>query len=130
MHEQCGLRIEPVECEGQAAVRFACGDAATTLDGAQTEALIQRLALYRSAMKPAVAPQISRTHSYHVTMEPIWFAEPNLTIDGVVLLLRHGGLGWIGFAFNRELLKRVRRDLTRATEMSRRVRLADSLVTQ
>jgi hypothetical protein len=130
MQEQCGLRIDRVECEGKAALRFECGDAATTLDGAQAEALIQRLALYRSAMKPAVGPQISRTHGYHVAIEPIWFAEPNLTIDGVVLLLRHGGLGWIGFAFDREVLKRMRRDLTRAIEAARRVRLADSLVTQ
>ncbi|TAM29934.1 MAG: hypothetical protein EPN59_10845 [Paraburkholderia sp.] len=130
MREQCGLRVERVEREGKAALLIECGGASTILDGAQAEALVQKLALYRSAMNPSVAPQLSRTHNYHITLQPLWFAEPNLTIDGVVLLLRHGGFGWVGFSFDRAVLKRMRRDLSRATAASRRGLLVEPLATQ
>lgn len=130
MRGQHGLRIEQVEHEGQTALRVECGEAATMLDGAQTEALIQRLALYRSAMKPAVTRQISHTHDYHITLEPAWFAEPNLTIDGTVLLLRHTGLGWIGFAFDSAALKRMRSDLVQVTALSRHSRRAAAMEMQ
>ncbi|MFC5428799.1 hypothetical protein ACFPTO_08290 [Paraburkholderia denitrificans] len=130
MREQGGLQVARVEREGKAALLIECGGASTILDGAQAEALIQKLALCRSAMKPPVAPRLSPTHNYHITLQPLWFAEPNLTIDGIVLLLRHGGFGWIGFSFDRAALKRMRRDLSRATAASHRVRLVESLATQ
>lgn len=95
------LEISRIERDGRPAVRLACGNAEHVLDGTQLETLIGQLALYRSALKPPVPARVSPTHGYRVCFDPMRFSEPNLTINGVVLLLRDAGFGWLGFAFNR-----------------------------
>jgi hypothetical protein len=92
------MRVKMIDEDGQRALRLTVGGDSTVLDGAGLGELIEQLALYRAAMKPAVAEAMSPRHRYHITVDPCWYAEPNPLLDATVAFFRHEGLGWSGFA--------------------------------
>jgi hypothetical protein len=100
------LTITPVMASGSDALRVDIGSGTAILDTRDVDALIERLALIRSSMKPAQPPQPSRTKQHVVEIDPCWYVDRSPLFDGVVLLLRHTGLGWTGFAIPRECLER------------------------
>jgi hypothetical protein len=103
------LTITPVMASGSDALRVDIGSGTAILDARDVDALIERLALIRSSMKPALPPQPSRTKQHVVEIDPCWYVDRSPLFDGVVLLLRHTGLGWTGFAIPRESLERLNR---------------------
>src|SRR5580698_4353935 len=101
------LTITPVIALGNDALRVDIGSGTITLDARGVDALIERLALIRSSMKPALPPQPSRTKQHVIETDPCWYLDRSPLFDGVVLLLRHTGLGWTGFAIPRESVERL-----------------------
>ncbi|WP_322011134.1 hypothetical protein [Paraburkholderia sp. J12] len=83
---------------GQRGLRLTVGSDTAVLDGAGLGELIEQLALYRAAMKPAVPETMSPKHRYHITLDPCWYAEPSPLFDATVVFFRHEGVGWSGFA--------------------------------
>jgi hypothetical protein len=47
-----------------------------------------------------------------VTPEPIWEVSDEVRKDGKVLLIRHPGLGWLGFIIPLDDCKRLAKKLT------------------
>jgi hypothetical protein len=91
------MKIEMVQRDGVNRLAVRIGSRDMLLDGADVEALIERLSYYRAAMKPAIAERLSPTHRYQVELDPCWHAEPHPAMDGLVMLFRHSGYGWTGF---------------------------------
>ncbi|MFP6561719.1 hypothetical protein WJ542_25925 [Paraburkholderia sp. B3] len=100
------LRIERVDEDGRRGLRLTVGDDVTLLDGEGVEALIEQLALYRSAMKPPIPDTMQPRHNYHVALDPCWYAEPARLFDATVVFFRHEGLGWTGHAFDDQRRRR------------------------
>ena len=71
------------------------------------KALREQLAKLRARMHPAVPDHPSRTHQYVIEIDPNWYTERNPLFDGVVVFLRHTGLGWAGFAIPTESIHRL-----------------------
>jgi hypothetical protein len=101
------LQVEPVHDSGRQAVRFNIGSNAAVLDVADIDLLIERLGQIRSGLSPALPQEPSRTHNYVIEIDPCWYLDKNPLFDGVVLLLRHTGLGWAGFAIPQSSLERL-----------------------
>lgn len=99
------MRFELVGNENNRKLNVEIGNRATQLDGAAVDVLIERLSLLRSSMTPAVSPEMSRTQRYHITINPSWYAEPNVAMKAMVAFFRHEGLGWVGFSFTQQQCK-------------------------
>lgn len=94
------LRIDLVNQDGRHALRLTVGNDTTVLDGAGVGELIEQLAFYRAAMKPAIPGAMLPKHRYHITIDPCWYVEPSQLFDAKVMFLRHEGVGWTGFMFD------------------------------
>jgi hypothetical protein len=105
------IRIKVLQENGVAALQITIEGQVSVLDGADVESLIEQLALFRSAMKPVIASQMSRSHDYLLEVDPCWYAEPNAAFDGLVTFFRHGGYGWTGYAINKNSLAELRAEL-------------------
>jgi hypothetical protein len=92
------MSIEMVNQYGKNAVRVAIEETSVLLEAQDVDAMIEHLSLIRAAMQPEVPREPSRTHQYVIEMDPCWHSEKHPLYDGAVLLLRHAGLGWAGFA--------------------------------
>jgi hypothetical protein len=101
------LLVEAVHDSGRQAVRFNIGSNAAILDVDDVDLLIERLGQIRSGLSPALPHEPSRTHKYVIEIDPCWYLDKNPLFDGVVLLLRHTGLGWAGFAIPQSSLERL-----------------------
>lgn len=93
------LLVEAVHDSGRQAVRFNIGSNAAILDVDDVDLLIERLGHIRSGLSPALPHEPSRTHNYVIEIDPCWYLDKNPLFDGVVLLLRHTGLGWQDLRF-------------------------------
>ncbi|MFP6560787.1 hypothetical protein WJ542_21160 [Paraburkholderia sp. B3] len=100
------LRIDLVGEGERRSLRLSWGEDTTVLDGAAVGELIEKLALYRAAMRPPVRSTLLPGHRYHMTVDPSWYAEPSQLLDATVLFFRHEGLGWTGFALENEQCRR------------------------
>lgn len=107
------LRIEKVEEAGRQSVRFKVGDNEAILDVNDVDSLIETLGHIRSALAPLPPVEPSRTHQYAIEIDPCWYIDTNPLFDGVVLLLRHTGLGWTGFALPQSSLERLQEAIVR-----------------
>jgi hypothetical protein len=105
MHQT--LLVEAIHDSGRQAVRFDIGSNAAILDVDDVDLLIERLGHIRSGLSPALPHEPSRTHNYVIEIDPCWYLDKNPLFDGVVLLLRHTGLGWAGFAIPQSSLERL-----------------------
>jgi hypothetical protein len=110
------LHIELLQDDGSPVLQLSVGEQSRQLDAADTEALIQQLALLRATMDSAVPEQMSSTHRYHVEVDPCWYAQPREE-GGIVLLMRHEGIGWHGFALSEQQLRAFGQDLRDAARV-------------
>lgn len=101
------MSVELINEYGQHAVCVKVNGQAALLDAANLDSLIEELAKLRARMHPAVPDHPSRTHQYVIEIDPNWYTERNPLFDGVVVFLRHTGLGWAGFAIPTESIHRL-----------------------
>lgn len=92
------MSIEPLQESGTAALRFVIGNSATLLDVNEIDNLIAQLGQIRARMLPTPPPRPEQTRSYSLEVDPCWHVDRSPLFDGVVLLLRHAGFGWIAFS--------------------------------
>jgi hypothetical protein len=121
------LHIELLRDNGQTRLKVSIGEQTRLFDAADAEALIEKLALFRAMMRTAVPDQMSRTHRYHIEIDPCWYAEPHGSDGGLVLLMRHEGIGWSGFALSARQLRALGRDLREVLPAREQPALADAL---
>lgn len=69
------------------------------LAAADMDALIERLATARAAMADAVPAALDPGSRIQSTVNPAWRTRHNLDPNGILLDLRHPGLGWMSFQF-------------------------------
>jgi hypothetical protein len=84
----------------------------TPLDPAKVEEMIQQLSDLRETLAPQVAAAIQPGQRMFVTPEPIWDVSGEIRDDGKVLLIRHPGIGWIGFIVPHDDCRRLAKKLT------------------
>lgn len=106
------MSFEPVQASGTAALRFVIGNNAALLDAHEIDDLIAQLAEVRSQMRPVPPPQPLRSRMYSLEMDPCWHVDRGPLVDGVVLMLRHTGFGWLGFSLPPPSLSRLDMALT------------------
>lgn len=98
------LNIDVVEQLGNPMVRFAIGANAVVLDASEVENLIAWLARCRSGMQPAVGDQPVVGAVMAVENNPNWQIRHDAQADGALLMLRHSGIGWLGFVLSEHKL--------------------------
>lgn len=91
------LSVEPLQESGTPALRLVIGNNAALLDVNEVDDLIAHLGQVRAHMLPAPPPQPDRSRLYPLEADPCWHVDRSPLFDGVVLLLRHTGYGWIAF---------------------------------
>jgi hypothetical protein len=84
----------------------------TFLNPAKVEEMIQELSDLREALAPQVSTTIAAGQRMFVTPEPIWKVSDEVREDGKVLLIRHPGIGWLGFIIPHDDCKRLAKKLT------------------
>ncbi len=119
---QQALRVNVVDEGNAKAVRFDIGAQSAMLGVEDVDALIQWLAKNRASMSPPPPMEPQASQQYVVEMDPCWFVDKNHLVDGVILLMRHTGYGWIGFSLPQTSLDRLQAAINRpgpvAMEMS------------
>jgi hypothetical protein len=84
----------------------------TSLDPAKIEQMIQDLSDLREELAPQVPSSVPPGKRLFVTPEPIWKVSAEVREDGRVLLIRHPGLGWLGFIIPQADCDRLAEKLT------------------
>lgn len=107
MLERRALNLELVNAYGENALCITVEGGSVILQMPTIDALIDHLARLRSEMSPPVATVVSPKKEHLVEIDPVWHAEASLLLDGSVVLLRHAGFGWLGFALPRENVERL-----------------------
>jgi hypothetical protein len=79
---------------------------------AKIEEIIQDLSDLREAFAPQVPTSIPAGKRLFVTPEPIWKISAEVRADGRVLLIRHPGMGWLGFIIPHNECERLAKKLT------------------
>jgi hypothetical protein len=74
------------------------------LDASELESVIRNLGKVRSGMAEPVAPELDPMSRIETEMYPAWKVPDthNSPHPGVMLCLRHPGLGWLGFFLDRD----------------------------
>ncbi|KVT16551.1 hypothetical protein WT97_13735 [Burkholderia sp. MSMB1459WGS] len=110
------LSIKMIEERGKLVVLMSIERGAAVLDPEDVDAVIQYLSLLRASMRPAVPERPPHAQQFVTEMDPCWYAERHPLEGGAVLLLRHSGLGWAGFALPPRSLERLHGSLTQLLE--------------
>ncbi|MBN3754737.1 hypothetical protein G3N95_17445 [Paraburkholderia sp. Tr-20389] len=110
------MSVELVNEYGRHTVRIAIDESAVLLDPSDVDAVIRHLSYLRAAMRPEIEKEPSRMHQYVIEMDPCWHSEKHPLYDGAVLILRHSGLGWAGFALPTQSMQKLRDVLTEHLE--------------
>jgi hypothetical protein len=79
---------------------------------ARIEEIIQELSDFRETLAPEVESYLPNGKRLFVTPEPVWEVSDEVREDGKVLLIRHPGLGWLGFIIPHDDCKRLAKKLT------------------
>ncbi|MBC8751742.1 hypothetical protein OKW43_008379 [Paraburkholderia sp. WC7.3g] len=107
------MSLEVVNEHGKPAVRMGIENAAVLLDAEDIDGVIHRLSYLRAGMRPDIPLQPSPQQQFVLEMDPCWHTEKHPLYDGAVLILRHSGLGWTGFALPTHSLAQLREAITR-----------------
>lgn len=101
------LELHVTHETGTPVVRFTIAGASSVLGVADIEAMIAQLVGIRGAMQPAhpVAPPVG---AYPMEVDPCWRLDRANQFDGVILSLRHPGIGWTAFALPSSSLASLR----------------------
>lgn len=73
------------------------GEAKATLAAAEAEARLHELAQARAELADRVPDDLDENARVEALFDPLWRTSPQA--DGPALLVRHPGLGWLGFLF-------------------------------
>ncbi|MGQ7932264.1 hypothetical protein [Paraburkholderia sp. D1E] len=92
------MSVEPLHESGAFAIRFVIGNSAALLDVGDIDNLIAELGQIRAHMLPPPPSQPEQSRSYSLQADPCWHVDRSPLVEGVVLLLRHAGFGWIAFS--------------------------------
>ncbi|MGF6240021.1 MULTISPECIES: hypothetical protein [Paraburkholderia] len=111
------MSVEPLQESGTAALRFVIGNSAALLDANEIDKLILQLGQIRAHMLPAPPPQPEASTSYPLEIDPCWHVDRTPIFEGVVLLLRHAGYGWLAFSLPPPSLSRLDMALTAQPSM-------------
>lgn len=84
----------------------------TSLDPTKVTELIHELSDLRETLAPQVPNSIPAGKRLFVTPEPLWEISGEARDDGKVLLIRHPGIGWLGFIIPHDDCKRLAKKLT------------------
>jgi hypothetical protein len=84
----------------------------TSLNPIKVTELIQDLSDLRETLAPQVATSVAAGQRLFVTPEPLWEVSAEVREDGRVLLIRHPGLGWLGFILPQADCDRLAEKLT------------------
>ncbi|MFP3249647.1 MAG: hypothetical protein RXR20_34675 [Paraburkholderia sp.] len=106
------LSIEPLQEFGHGALRFVIGNSAALLDAKEIDSLIAQLGQIRARMQPVPSPQPEQSRSYSLEVDQCWHVDRSPLFDGVVLLLRHAGYGWIAYSLPPQSMARLNGALT------------------
>ena len=101
---QCGLRVQAVpggsRCLFEIVDRRGRALAHVALQAPELDSLVRQLAELRSCLGEPVPRTLDPGARLVALVDPVWQAKPLSSPDapdGVVLALRHPGLGWLGF---------------------------------
>ena len=84
----------------------------TSLNPTKVMELIHELSDLREALAPQVSTSIPAGQRHFATPEPLWEISAEVREDGRVLLIRHPGLGWLGFIIPHNDCERLAEKLT------------------
>jgi hypothetical protein len=101
------MSVAPVEEFGRRAVQVTIANCSALLTVDDIDALIDTLGEIRSGMQPARPLEPPASRHYPLQMDPSWCVDRNPLFDGVILILRHAGVGWTAFAFPQPSLSRL-----------------------
>ncbi|WP_175882816.1 hypothetical protein [Burkholderia sp. BCC0044] len=113
------LNIKMIEERGKLVVLMSIERGSAVLDPEDVDAVIQYLSLLRASMQPAVPERPPHAQPFVTEMNPGWYVERHRVQGGVVLLLRHSGLGWASFALPPHSVERLHGSLTQLLEDER-----------
>lgn len=115
------LKVDAVDEAGLKRVRFDIGGESAMLGAQDIDALIDWLGKTRATMTPSPPMEPQKHQQYVVELDPCWYVEKNPLIDGIVLLLRHSGLGWAGFSMPQSSLEKLQLAMNRPAIASHRI---------
>jgi hypothetical protein len=84
----------------------------TSLNPAKVMELIHELSDLRTELAPQVPTSIPTGQRHFVTPEPLWDVSIEVRDDGRVLMIRHPGIGWLGFILPQADCDRLAKKLT------------------
>lgn len=90
-----------VTAANDTSITFDIGGQEATLSADGVSHLIESLARYRTQMKPDIPATLTEGQNIFWTKDPTIALNPDHD-DGVQVLFRHGGYGWIAFVFSEE----------------------------
>ncbi|MDE1179261.1 hypothetical protein [Paraburkholderia sp.] len=102
------MSVEIINQYGTPSVRVGIEQHSVLLAADDVDRLIEHLAAVRASMRPEVPAVPSRTHQYLMEVDPCWHSEKHPLYEGAVLLFRHAGFGWTGFALPTPSLVRLK----------------------
>ena len=91
------LQLHVTNESGAPVVRFTIAGKSSVLGVVDVETMIAQLARIRASMQPA-HPAAPPASEYPMEFDPCWRVDVPAQFDGVVLSLRHLGVGWTAFA--------------------------------
>ena len=106
------LSIELLQENGTSAVRLVIGDRAVLLGINDIDGLITQLGQFRAQMFPAPPQTPVKSQTYSLEVDPCWHVDRSPLFEGVVLMLRHAGFGWIAFSLPPSSIEKLHPALT------------------
>ena len=113
-NKKTGRSISPVT-RGESNQACTCSQTQprmTSLNPVKMTDLIQDLSDLRETLAPQVPATITAGQRLFATPEPLWEISAEVRADGKVLLVRHPGLGWLGFIIPHDDCERLAGELT------------------
>ncbi len=101
------MSVEAVQELGADVVRFRIENQSALLTVNDIEALMDTLIQIRARMQPEHPREPLPSHNYPLEVDPSWHVDKNPLFDGAVVVLRHGGVGWIAYAFPKPSLAKL-----------------------
>jgi hypothetical protein len=96
------INMELINEYGRSALLVTAKQAHAILDVGDLDALIATLADIRADLLPPSPRSLAHDHQYAVETNPQWHIFKDPMFDGLIVVFRHTGFGWVGFGIPRE----------------------------
>jgi len=113
------IEMKILDSSSAVALLVTLGEYKVVLDTRDVDQLIDQLSLLRGEMLPKTSAHLAHSHQYVIEMDPRWKLVKNPLFDGLVMLLRHSGLGWSCFAIPDHSIARMLDAITKFIEPAR-----------